>query len=143
MGKAAYTLLVAFAASILTLVAVNLLAPEEDDGAPAAIVTVGPTATLAAGETPRPTPSATASGALTAAVVAQYSSAQSCWLIIDGRVYDVTTCISRHPTPPEVLTAWCGKEATEAWETKGSEGDDHSSRAAAALEDYEIGVLAR
>jgi len=34
MGKAAYTLLVAFAASILTLVAVNLLAPEKDNGAP-------------------------------------------------------------------------------------------------------------
>jgi cytochrome b involved in lipid metabolism len=117
MGKVAYTLFVAFVASLLTLVAVFVLSPDEPD---------------------RPT-----DGTLlrvTARQLTEHNRPESCWKAIHGLVYDVTDYILRHPTPPEVMYEWCGKDATQAWDDKGI-GRPHSPRAEALLKDYLIGVL--
>ena len=133
LGKIAYTAVVAFVASIATLVAVGLLAPAEKAPGTATVPSVptaaagsGATATRAAGAAATvPAPSATASGGgsgITLAEIAQHAGAASCWMAIDGLVYDITAYIARHPTSPEVLYPWCGKEATPAWDTKGGTG---------------------
>lgn len=142
MGKIAYTLLVAFAASILTLVAVNWLAPDRDSSSKTPTPVTGvasPTPGPPGSATPTPGPSA---GLITMSDVARHSTAASCWIVIEGIVYDITTYIPRHPTDPSVLLAWCGKESTQAWEDKGGIGKPHSARAEAALDTYEIGRLA-
>jgi hypothetical protein len=117
-GKIAYTLVVAFAASILTLLAVYGPDPEEKAAGPSN------------GTLERVSP----------AELAQYDQPESCWMAINGLVYDVTDYIPRHPTPPEVLYEWCGKDATEGWDDKGG-GRPHSPRAEALLKDLLIGVL--
>lgn len=36
-------------------------------------------------------------------------SAASCWVVIHGKVYDVTNYLSDHPGGPSVLLKWAGK----------------------------------
>jgi cytochrome b involved in lipid metabolism len=73
--------------------------------------------------------------------LAAHDSQDSCWMAIEGRVYDFTDYIPSHPTPPVIMTPWCGREATEGMRTKGY-GRDHSPTAWAMMDDYLIGVLA-
>ena len=72
--------------------------------------------------------------------VARHAKPEDCWMVIDGQVYDFTTYIAQHPTPPAILTAWCGKEATQAYRTKNV-GRAHSPYADSHLPKYRIGVL--
>ncbi|WP_157960358.1 cytochrome b5 domain-containing protein [Marinimicrobium alkaliphilum] len=72
--------------------------------------------------------------------VAEHNTLGSCWMVIEGKVYDFTGYIPRHPTPPVVMEGWCGREATEGMRTKGY-GRDHSPAAWGLMEDYLIGEL--
>lgn len=63
-----------------------------------------------------------------------------CWMAFAGGVYDVTTCVAGHPSPPAELTRWCGREATEAFETKGR-SRPHSPAARAQLMPLRVGAL--
>ncbi len=72
--------------------------------------------------------------------LAEHASLESCWMAIEGKVYDFTDYIPEHPTPPSVMEPWCGREATEGMRTKGY-GRDHSPAAWAMMEDYLIGVF--
>jgi hypothetical protein len=65
--------------------------------------------------------------------IAEHNSLDSCWKVIEGKVYDFTDYIPDHPTPPEVMERWCGKESTEAMRTKGY-GRDHSPAAWAMID---------
>ncbi|MCP1726287.1 cytochrome b involved in lipid metabolism [Natronospira proteinivora] len=118
MNKLAYTAFIAFWASVITLFAVSSLAGEaekddkNDDGLPI----------------------------ITMEELAEHDNEDSCWKAIDGKVYDVTDYIPEHPTPPSVMYEWCGKESTEAWDTKGY-GRPHSKAAEAMLEDMLLGRL--
>lgn len=116
MRKVTYTAFVAFWASALTLLVVNYLQPESAE---------------ATDDLP----------VVTLAELAMHASESDCWMAIGGTVYDLTEYIPDHPTPPAIITAWCGKEATEGMRTKGY-GRDHSPAAWAQLEDYVVGRLA-
>jgi cytochrome b involved in lipid metabolism len=72
--------------------------------------------------------------------IAAHASEDSCWMAIEGKVYDVTDHIPTHPAPPEIIVPWCGREATEGMQTKGY-GEEHSEVAWDMLEDYLIGTL--
>ncbi|MBR2514725.1 MAG: cytochrome b5 domain-containing protein [Halomonas sp.] len=72
--------------------------------------------------------------------VEEHNSADSCWKVIHGGVYDITDYISQHPTDEEVILEWCGRESTEGWDNKRP-GVPHSARAAAELKEYRIGRL--
>ncbi|MBK1732564.1 cytochrome b5 domain-containing protein [Thiococcus pfennigii] len=73
--------------------------------------------------------------------IAAHASQDDCWMAIDGQVYDVTEHIEIHPTQPELVATWCGKEASEGWHTKNY-GQPHSPAAEAMLEEIRIGTLA-
>jgi len=115
MNKVAYSAIVAFISSILTLLIVVWVMP-----------------TSAENET--------SIREISLAELGEHDSADRCWKAINGRVYDVTDFIDRHPTPPSVMTDWCGREATEGWEGIG-DGTGHSSFAETLLDDYLIGYL--
>jgi cytochrome b involved in lipid metabolism len=120
LGRIAYTTLVAFVASLATLLAVHVMSPDR----------------------PRPaTPAHETERRIDRETLALHDSAEDCWMAIHGRVYDFTDYLPKHPTPPRVLIPYCGTDATEGWETKGI-GRPHSPAAHAMLQDYEIGVLA-
>ena len=84
----------------------------------------------------------TTSSGLTATDVATHNSSKSCYLIVNNKVYDVTTFLHMHPGGGGLITPYCGKEATQAFNTQGGRGR-HSSSAASMLKNYYIGDLAQ
>jgi cytochrome b involved in lipid metabolism len=73
--------------------------------------------------------------------IAQHSSKEDCWLLISGKVYDVTKNIPVHPGGAAILQG-CGKDATTLFETRpmGS-GTPHSEKAREYLAKTYIGDL--
>jgi hypothetical protein len=76
---------------------------------------------------------------LSLAEISRHSASSSCWLIINNNVYDVTSYLSSHPPGALLITPFCGKDATAAYDTKGAKGQPHSSRADALLGNYLLG----
>ncbi|KAH0739675.1 hypothetical protein KY290_038380 [Solanum tuberosum] len=72
----------------------------------------------------------------TLAEVSQHNSAKDCWLVISGKVYDVTKFLDDHPGGDEVLISSTGKDATDDFEDVG-----HSSSARAMLDEYYVGDI--
>jgi len=73
--------------------------------------------------------------------VAKHDNVDNCWLVLNGKVYDVTEFVSSHPGGKAILEG-CGKDATELFETRpmGSR-TEHSQRARTLSEKYIIGDL--
>ncbi|CAN8253780.1 unnamed protein product [Cochlearia groenlandica] len=72
----------------------------------------------------------------TLAEVSQHTSSQDCWIVIDGKVYDVTKFLDDHPGGDEVILTSTGKDATDDFEDVG-----HSSTAKAMLDEYYVGDI--
>lgn len=83
------------------------------------------------------------SATFTLAEVSQHSTADDCWFVIDGEVYDVTEYIAAgtHPGGEAILNG-CGTDATEMF---GSikDGQGHPAAAQAYKENFKIGTLAQ
>lgn len=73
--------------------------------------------------------------------VAQRNQSQDCWLIIDKKVYDLSSYLPSHNKYGVGLEEFCGKDATLAWQTKGEVGRPHSRRAQIFLRKYKKGNL--
>ncbi|MFH0804302.1 MAG: cytochrome b5 domain-containing protein [Candidatus Zambryskibacteria bacterium] len=74
--------------------------------------------------------------------LAKHNSSQSCWLLINGKIYDVTYYLNQHPGNAGTILPTCGTDATVAYDTKGRpNGSPHSSNAEALLANYFIGSL--
>lgn len=73
------------------------------------------------------------------AQVAQHSTPEDCWMVISGKVYDLSAYLPEHPSRPDIIEPWCGKEASEAYRTK-TRGRRHSEEADLLLDTYLIGV---
>ncbi|MCA1799434.1 MAG: cytochrome b5 domain-containing protein [Xanthomonadaceae bacterium] len=116
MKKLTWSAFVAFWASVVTLLVVGALAPPQSAHAepPNRVVTLEE--------------------------LAAHATAGDCWMAIRGKVYDFSAYIPQHPTPPSVMTQWCGREATEAYDTKGY-GRPHSAAADGMMDQYLVGVL--
>jgi len=89
------------------------------------------------------TQTTTETGATTYTIqeLAKHSTRDDCWLLIHGKVYDVTSFVSNHPGGEAILEG-CGKDATQLYETRpmGS-GTPHSQRARDSLENFYIGEI--
>ncbi|CAN0897904.1 Cytochrome b5 [Linum grandiflorum] len=68
--------------------------------------------------------------------VSQHNTAKDCWLVIEGKVYDVTKFLEDHPGGDEVLLASTGKDATEDFDDVG-----HSSSAKAMMDEFYKGDI--
>lgn len=44
--------------------------------------------------------------------VAQHNSSQSCWSIVNGKVYDLTSWIGKHPGGSSAIKSMCGIDAS-------------------------------
>lgn len=74
------------------------------------------------------------------AEVMRHRQTSDCWMAIAGVVYDITAYLPSHPSNPDIINAWCGNEATAAWQTK-TRSRPHSSYADSLLQQYRIGIL--
>ena len=126
---------------------VNLMAAGQATKPPAVSSAAQPgvqAATQAAGQTAAapatPAPSTPAPARYTVAEIAGHADAKSCWMAIDGVVYDFTAYLPQHPADPQAMLRHCGKEASEAFRTKDA-GRPHSPYAARLLDTYRIGTL--
>ncbi|XP_050219924.1 cytochrome b5-like [Mercurialis annua] len=72
----------------------------------------------------------------TLAQVSEHNNPKDCWLIIDGKVYDVTTFLEEHPGGDEVLLSATGKDATDDFEDVG-----HSTGARETMDQYYVGEI--
>ncbi|KAI3457960.1 hypothetical protein Pfo_014623 [Paulownia fortunei] len=68
--------------------------------------------------------------------IAKHNKTKDCWLIINGKVYDVTPFMDDHPGGDEVLLAATGKDATNDFEDVG-----HSDSAREMMHKYYIGEI--
>jgi len=73
---------------------------------------------------------------LTASEVAKHSSASDCWMIVSGKVYNVTSYAGSHPGGVGTIYSYCGKDGTSVFY-----GLPHSQNAANILASYYIGDL--
>ena len=78
--------------------------------------------------------------ALTPTELAKHNNKADCWLLLDGKVYDVTAYIGQHPGGEKIL-AGCGQDATQLFQTKNGSGESHSEKAQELLLEYYLGKL--
>ncbi|KAK9075249.1 hypothetical protein SSX86_003570 [Deinandra increscens subsp. villosa] len=68
--------------------------------------------------------------------VAKHNKIDDCWIIISGKVYDVTPFMDDHPGGGEVMRKATGKDATVDYGDVG-----HSTKANEMMETYYIGEI--
>ena len=106
-------------------------------------LSIAPTGNTVPASTPATTPQTTpqSPSGVTAATVAAHNTSGSCWLIISGKVYDVTAYIPFHPGGQNAIKNVCGTDATTLFNGGGG-GHNHSSSARSLLGKYYVGDLA-
>ena len=93
-------------------------------------------ATQTATQKPTPTPTPTSTG-YTLAQVKANNSAASCWAVIDGTVYNLTTWINSHPGGPGAIVSLCGTDATSAFKQQ----HENQGKPAMKLDTFKLGPL--
>ncbi|WCJ32453.1 Cytochrome b5 [Euphorbia peplus] len=68
--------------------------------------------------------------------VLKHNKIKDCWLVISGKVYDVTPFMDDHPGGDEVLLSSTGADATNDFEDVG-----HSDAARDMMDKYYIGEI--
>ncbi|XP_048422208.1 cytochrome b5 [Pyrus x bretschneideri] len=68
--------------------------------------------------------------------VAKHNHKKDCWIIISGKVYDVTPFLEEHPGGDEVLLLAVEKDATDDFNDVG-----HSDSAREQMEKYYVGKV--
>lgn len=100
--------------------------------------TTKPSESSTSAPTTQPTTGTTsATKAYTMAEVAIHKDASSCWTVINGSVYDLTTWVAQHPGGTSGILSICGKDGTAAF------NGQHGGAAAQEkkLATFKIGVL--
>ncbi|KAJ8899049.1 hypothetical protein K2173_010047 [Erythroxylum novogranatense] len=72
----------------------------------------------------------------TLAEVSGHNHRKDCWLVIEGKVYDVTKFLEDHPGGDEVLLSATGKDATDDFEDVG-----HSTSARSMMDEFYVGDI--
>lgn len=90
-----------------------------DAAAPAPVGDATPAAAPAPSE-PEPTAgtgvSAAAAAGIAMAEVAKHDTKDDCWVVLFGKVYDVTASISQHPGGEQAIMNQCGKDGSATFQ---------------------------
>ncbi len=79
---------------------------------------------------------------LTSEEIAKHDNSNSSWLIIEGKVYDVTQSLSSHPGGANGILPYCGRDGTQAFTTKNkTRPQNHSDTAKSLLVKEILGSL--
>lgn len=77
---------------------------------------------------------------LTSNLVSSHNTANDCWIIVQNKVYSVSSYLTQHPGGADRIIPYCGQEATQAFVTRGGSGS-HSQNAYDILGAYYVGEL--
>ena len=106
-----------------------------------------PTVTPTSNPTPTPTPVPVTTPApasngvvLTVAEVAKHNTANNCWQIINGNVYNLTSLVNSHSGGSAAILQTCGQDGSVGFNTKYSNGS-HSGSARSILQSFLVGPL--
>jgi cytochrome b involved in lipid metabolism len=78
----------------------------------------------------------------TLAEIAAHDTPDDCWIIVNNKIYNVTSYIPTHPGGSKNITDYCGKDATNAFNTKNN-GIPHSPQAREMLNNLLVGQYMR
>jgi cytochrome b involved in lipid metabolism len=78
---------------------------------------------------------------LTSEEIARHASITDCWIAIENKVYVASDYLAHHPGGASEIIPYCGKNATQAFLTKGGRGNTHSAEAFRQLGMLYIGDL--
>ncbi|BFZ19685.1 hypothetical protein BsWGS_22724 [Bradybaena similaris] len=70
--------------------------------------------------------------------IADHCSSQSCWMVINNKVYDVTRFLRMHPGGEDIMLEYGGHDATSAFIDKGHSRDGYEM-----LSEYCIGRVVK
>lgn len=70
--------------------------------------------------------------------VKSHSTQNDCWSVIDGKVYNLTSYVPRHPGGIDEIVKACGNDGTSLFESQPK----HGASAKNQLESLQIGILA-
>lgn len=82
--------------------------------------------------------SGTSQNTFTLSQISTHNSRSSCWSVINGSVYDLTSWIPKHPGGEQAILALCGINGTSMYNNQHG----GSSRPAMILAGFKIGVVA-
>nr|KAG5708033.1 hypothetical protein BaRGS_025171 [Batillaria attramentaria] len=68
--------------------------------------------------------------------VMKHCDSDSCWIIVEDKVYDVTRFLRQHPGGDDIILEYAGHDASAAFWDKGHSNDAHRM-----LREYYIGDL--
>ena len=108
----ALTAIAAVVAAILSVASIVIIVIVGHTGAEAAWA-----GKMAAANAPPPAAAGgtAAAGGITMDEVAAHASADDCWSVVNGTVYDLTSWIAQHPGGPSPIESMCGQDATSAF----------------------------
>ncbi len=69
--------------------------------------------------------------------VKEHNTPDDCWMMFEGKVYDLTEYIRHHDVYMDIRD-WCGTDMTEDFKTKAGVGRDHMEGSYTLLERFEI-----
>jgi cytochrome b involved in lipid metabolism len=70
--------------------------------------------------------------------VAKHNKASDCWTIVDGKVYNLTKFVAKHPGGRKRIIRMCGRDASAAFHGQHSSGSRANT---VVLKRYKIGTL--
>ena len=70
--------------------------------------------------------------------VAKHNKASDCWTIVDGKVYNLTKFVAKHPGGRKRIIRMCGRDASAAFHGQHSSGSRANT---VVLKRYRIGTL--
>lgn len=69
--------------------------------------------------------------------ITQHNTSNSCWVIYNNGVYDITTYLNIHNQRYENITSWCGTDITASFNSIRK----HQGEATTLLESFKVGVI--
>lgn len=112
--------------------------PAVSSASPAITPAVEPTSTPPPNGTPAATSTSMPEEGYSMATVEENNTADSCWVAVDGFVYNLTDWIPQHPGGPERILPLCGTDATTAFGTQHGDAPLPNQR----LSQFLLGPLA-
>lgn len=109
---------------------------DQDEQTSAPSESIAPTSLTETPATSTEQPSTT-DKTFTAAEVAKHADASSCYAIVGGNVFDLTSWINQHPGGARAILGLCGTDGTAAF-TKQHGSNEKAQK---ALASFKIGVL--